>query len=679
MNIKTLIATPILAAAALAQPTVAPTPEPVGAPRGDNVSDYNIVDSFETGYRFRTFGGSFDQYRSTVNYGNGVRLLSSFLTVNSKEGHGKYFDEIVLVTQGLGNDPYESATLRIQKNKLYRYDMNWRLNDYFNPGLRTDGAAGQHLLDTQYTTQDHELTLFPQSNFSFSFGYTRGNQNGPALSSIQLFDSTGNDFPLFENVRRLRNEYHLGQNVKFFGVRLDVTEGWENFKEDSTFLSGPNQGLVSGNVNSLTSFQRSAPYHGESPYVRVGLFTERKFFAVNGRFTYTAGRRAFIEDESSTGLGRFGVGIAREVVTSGNAQRPAFTANLTFSIFPTSKLTITNQTTGNNIRIDGNSTFTQLDNATQTLTYLAFQFFGIRTIANETSFTLQGWRWFGLFGGYQYSNREIRSIDYTKTNGNVFSTPSTQENALNSGMFGVRLHPVKPLSIVLNGEIGRADHPLSPIADRNYHVFGGRIQYKAKNYTLAAFTRENYNTNSVALSSYASHARNHGVSASWTPRDWFSLDAGYSKLHLNTAGGIAYFANATFITGEQSLYISNLHTANLTAHFDIRKRVDLFAGYSHIEDTGDGRSTASLGSVIILVPLRGPQTGSAPPGSALPAFQAAQTFPLRFLSPMARASVRITEKIRWNVGYQYYGYNENFYNGLDYRAHTGYTSLLWSF
>ena len=104
----------------LAQPTVAPTSEPVGPPRGNDLSDYNIVDSFETGYRFRAFGGSFDQYRSTVNYGDGIRLLSSFFTMNSKDGHGRFFDEIVLTTQGLGNDPYQNATLRISKNRLYR-------------------------------------------------------------------------------------------------------------------------------------------------------------------------------------------------------------------------------------------------------------------------------------------------------------------------------------------------------------------------------------------------------------------------------------------------------------------------------------------------------------------------------------------------------------------------------
>src|SRR4051812_24582323 len=96
-----------------AQQVGAPTREPGGPGRGDNAGEYNIVNSSETGYSWRSVGGSIDEYRSQVNYGSGVRLLGSFLTVNSRDGHGRFFDEIALTTQGLGNDPYESATLRI--------------------------------------------------------------------------------------------------------------------------------------------------------------------------------------------------------------------------------------------------------------------------------------------------------------------------------------------------------------------------------------------------------------------------------------------------------------------------------------------------------------------------------------------------------------------------------------
>ena len=283
-------------AAAAAQQVVAPTPEPVGKTRGDDWDDYNIVDSFETGYRFHTVGGNMSKYRSDINFGNGVRLLGSFLTMNSKDGHGRFFDEIVLTTQGLGNDPYESATFRIQKNGLYRYDLLWRENAYFNPGLTTGNANGQHLLDTNYQLQDHDLTLFPQSRFKFFLGYTHSSQTGAGISTIQLFDSRGNEFPLFANIKRNRNEYRVGNEFTLLGVRLNWMRGWEDFKEDTPYaLTGSGQGNNPTSTTTLTSFQRSEPTHGTNPYWRVALFTNRKSFSVNGRFTYTGGQRAFVD------------------------------------------------------------------------------------------------------------------------------------------------------------------------------------------------------------------------------------------------------------------------------------------------------------------------------------------------------------------------------------------------
>jgi hypothetical protein len=169
---------------------------------GENAGAYNVVQSWELGYRYATVGGDDGKYRSDVNFGDGIRLLGSYLTVNSRDGRSRWFDEITLTTKGLGNDPYESATLRVQKNRLYRYDMTWRLNDYFNPGLTV--ANGEHLEDTTFKMQDHELTLLPQNWFRIRAGYSRTTQNGPALTTELEFDTQSDVFPLF---RDLRQEY----------------------------------------------------------------------------------------------------------------------------------------------------------------------------------------------------------------------------------------------------------------------------------------------------------------------------------------------------------------------------------------------------------------------------------------------------------------------------------------
>ena len=75
-----------------AQQVVAPTQDQVGPVRGDNVGDYNVTQSFELGYRFKGVGGNEGMYRSVDNFGNGIRLFGISLSVNSKDGHGRYFD-----------------------------------------------------------------------------------------------------------------------------------------------------------------------------------------------------------------------------------------------------------------------------------------------------------------------------------------------------------------------------------------------------------------------------------------------------------------------------------------------------------------------------------------------------------------------------------------------------------
>src|SRR5262245_59863851 len=79
-----------------AQPVVAPTPDQPSGTRGEDTSGYNVVNSFETGYRWAAVGGDRGMYRADVNYGNGIRLLGSSLMVNNKEGHGSLFDEILV-------------------------------------------------------------------------------------------------------------------------------------------------------------------------------------------------------------------------------------------------------------------------------------------------------------------------------------------------------------------------------------------------------------------------------------------------------------------------------------------------------------------------------------------------------------------------------------------------------
>jgi hypothetical protein len=654
-----------IAAIALAQPPVAPASEQAGNPRGENNGNYNIIQSFELGYRFATIGGDGGMYNSTVNYGDGIRLLSSSLTVQSRDGHGSLFDHLVLNTQGLGNDPYQSANLRIEKNRLYRYDMMWRLTDYVDPAIHV--SFGEHAMNTQRTMQDHDFTLFPEAKFKLFLGYSRNLETGPALTTIQLFSSQGDEYPLFANVHREVNEYRLGGEAQLFGVRINATHGWQDYKENSPeSLSAASPGNNPNDANTLASFRSTMPFHGTSPYWRAGLFREgKKLWAVNGRFTYVAGKRAFAFDELAAGTDNRGRSAQLETVTLGNADRPALTGNLTISIFPTDHVVLTNQSSFSNIRMIGDLYFVQFNNGFASSPVLPFEYLGIRTFSNTTDAMFHPSKWFSIHGGFEYSDRHIGSVQGQSNLGDPAPRQAAieQSNQLRAGTLGMRFYFFKALTISVDGEVGRDTKPIYPISDGNYEAFRARVTYKTRLFHLAAFARSDVNVNSDTITSYASHARQYGADGSWTPRSWFSIDASYTRLHLNTLGGIDYFAQNADVSGQSSYYISNIHSATLGAHFSILKRADLFAGYSHVQDVGDGRATPYGPGLY----------------SNLPAFQAAQTFPQRFLSPQLRLSIRITPKLRWNAGYQYYGYREQFSALQDYRANTGYSSLSFSF
>ncbi len=647
-----------------AQVPVAPSPDLAGEKNGENVQNYNVINNFETGYRYSTVGGSIEQYRSNVNFGDGIRLLGSSLIVNSKDGHGAFFDQITLSTQGLGNDPYESVSMRIEKNRLYRYDMSWRQNDYFNPGLVTAGGDGQHLLDTQNRIQDHNLTLFPQSNVKFFAGFSNSSQSGPGYSSIQLFDAAGNIFPLFSNVHRTWREYRLGNEFRIIGVRVNWMHGWEDFKDDTgATLATPGVPgtllLPQPPAANLNSFQARDPNHGTNPYWRAAIFADRGLFHLNGRFTYSGGRNAFVVDESAQASSptRF-----QNVITLGNADRPVATGNLNLSFTPTSKLTIANNTSVYNVRTLGNSFFAQFDSQTQTTAVQFYNYLGIRTVANDTSLNYQILPLWGVMAGYHYSDRLITSQSEFTFAGATSSNPAEQSNQLRSGEMGMRFAPWKPLSVLFSAEIGTNSHPFTPIATADYHALSGRVQYRAKAFRLTGAINANYNANSVSLTSYASQSRTYSLNGSWTPRDRFTIDAGFTRAHIYTIGGIAYFLDQQLIQNQSSVYLSNINSIYTGIRYEFSSRVDFYVGYTRVQDLGDGRATAASGL-----------------GSAPELFQAVQTFPVVFQSPSARVSVKINNKLRWNLGYQYYGYREDFSSLLGYRANTGYTSVSFSY
>jgi hypothetical protein len=645
----------LLGFTARAQEPVAPTEASTGSPRGAYLGPYNLLQSFETGDRFISVSGNEDAYRSQVNYGNGLRLLDSSFAAYSKDGKSRWLDRLTINAQGLGNDPYESARLHAESH-WYDYDLRWRLSDYFNPGIGF--AADLHSRDTRRMSQDHDIVIFPRGRFRILGGYSRYTQTGAALTTNALQGFT--DTPLFQDIRRLDNEYRLGFEWVSEGTRISILRSWENFGEISPASNiAPGAGAQAGGANA---FQSSEPYRATTAGWRLLAVHEfGKRVSLNGRLAYAGTRGRVYLDESLYGTPSPGQPIY-QVAVEGNATRPVTTAALNLILTPIERLTITNQISYDQTRMNGNGVYEELSNSTLAFQQLDFQFIGLRRMGDQMDAVFRLLPWFDVTGGYHVNTRDIHSERNPLPDGTQQTQRDDQSNTQQAGVAGLRFHFVKRVSLLLDAEKGTNNNPVYPISDKSYHALNGRLQYKSKTWRLAASLRDSHNNNQTELSAFSARARVATAEASWTPREWLSVDAAYSKLHLATAGGLAYFINDTLLPGNSSFYRSNLHSGNIWLRLNAGRYATIRLGYSRVQDTGDGRQLPGAGI-----------------GLANGAFTAAQTFPLTYYSPQFQLSVPFSTRLRWNAGWQMYSYSEVFASIRNYRAQTGYTSLMWSF
>lgn len=701
--ISPLVSLPLLQA----QPVVAPSPDRTGSSRGEDIGSYNVTNSFETGYRFSAVGGDSSFLRGTENYGTGLRLFGANFTANSKNGHGLLFDSMTLTTQDMGADPYATATLRIEKNDLYRYDMTWRRSNFFNSSL--DNGESATLRNTSRVMQDHDLTLTAAKWAKLKLGYSRNKETGPEFSNYEMYiGGLARDvLPIDRDTRRDWNEYRVGTQLDFLGFRLSLSQQSDFYKDDSSIaslvpgqpyplpLSQPYQPALPVTYPSLaTSYLRSQPMHGRNLGWLGNLNRSSKFWAMNARITYTMGNQNMIYDEVESGFAAVansacsncGVGgpATASTLMVGTGRRPFSTGDVTFSFFPTSRLTITNSTSAENNRFDGSGQMLQLDTAAATKNIFWLYRLGDQRVSDAIDANYRIAPWLGLNAEYRYTDRRLIN-DLNRTGTTNSKDINTLDNHMNTGTFGFRLKPLQPLVISADATLGRDNAAETPVSPAHFHNIRARAEYRqSKRWRLGTSYRQVYNLNApvqrVFTSTYgvpppayySSHSRDYTATETFTLNSKWSLDLNYNKLHLDTLANLwAELPAPTGTTivsvpGYISRYVSNIHTVSLIARTSIGRRGTFYAGYNLTKDTGDGRSVQNLG-------LQDPAASFLAKGT---------TFPMTYQTPMARLSIKITPKIQWNGGWEFYRFNQEFgYFAYQpyYRAHTGYTSLSFTF
>jgi hypothetical protein len=488
-------------------------------------------------------------------------------------------------------------------------------------------------------------------------GYSRDAQTGLGYTTELVPNETEDLFPVVSNIHRVRNDYRIGVEWHWRNSMLKLVRGWSDYKDDSTY------GLPNSSASeAVTDFSRSAPAHETNPSWTLQLVQREKRVDINGSFTYADGKGSYASDESIFGAGFLATPL-QQIQTSGVGRQPVATGNLNVDFDATSSLTLTTHTSFYDQRNSGTNAYFEQDAPGQVSDVLYFQALNIRTWATDVQADQKVTNWLDLFGGYDYSNRLIYSVQDVAAGDTVSDVPFSQTNEQNDGFFGLRIRALKSLTMRLEGEASHSSLPFTPKSDGNYTAWKASLSYKVKDLQLSTSAQNERNATTASLTSFSTRTQTWSASADWNARSWLSFDASYSNIYTDVLGGLAFFADGSLVNNAVSYYIMNMHAANAGIRMQLKRSVTIFVGGTAVRDSGDGR----------------PQADASQIDQTLVAFQVAQTFPLTYYSPFARVSVRLNQRVRWNIGYQLYKYQADFLPALNFTANTGFTSLLWSF
>ena len=697
-----------------------PSPSPVKSDSpdtpiesGEKTGDYTAVGSVEFGYRGLSVDGDLNKYQSDLNYKAGPRLFDSSFLLRSSDGKGSLFETFLVNSTGWGADPQGNLRVSVEQPEWYRFDATYRrfkyfrfLNNFANPNWVFSPAqfsvpprltTGEHGYDTRVNLGDFDLTLLPKNQrIRFNVGYSPERYSGPAFTN---YHAGGNEFIFLSQLRSRANDFRVGADGKLGPLNFSFLQGFRRFRDDSVIDLGATPGInLNPTAASLTSFDRNEPARGSVNYTRFSLQTLiAKKLDVTGRIIYSKAEQNYLFAESFTGRNWnpriTGFPTTPPAATpnilnlglynlTGDTERPSWLGDLGLTFMPTDKLRISNTFRVETFEINGSALFSDffsLTRGTRTDTIAinnrdVFTNTEYRKIQNTIEGDFQFNPRYSIHLGYRYAQRRVEEAISGFNLGSNSPTPLapvslTEHNNTHAVLGGFKARPLSEWTIYFDAEHGTADNVFSRIGNYNYTNVRAKSRYKPSSrvaFNLAVITKDNSNPSEIAgvsIEDFGVNVKSRIFTSSldWTTTSRFSVSAGYNYHWVNSKAIVDYFFNGVRHPLGNSLYIMRNNFFYVESVARIAPRATLFTAYRINKDNGQGNRVAD-------------PTGN--PGTLI------ASYPMSYQSPEARLALKLHDRLDWNVGYQYYNYNESPIVGprpQNYHAHLPYTSLRFYF
>ena len=611
-----------------------------------------------------------------------------------------------------------------------------------NPTL-ANPVTGLHGYNTRTEMGDFDLTILPKNEkIRFNVGYSPERYNGPAFSN---YHNGGNDFWLASNLKSRADDFRVGADGKVGPIDWTFVQGLRRFRDDSTVNAafGLNRNVASS-VSQLPNFFRQEPTRGKVDFTRASIHTLiGKKLDITGRIVYSrsTSNSLYIENFSGTnfqtritGFPPTVTGASATNVTNpsfyniaGNVKRPNTVGDIGVTFLATDKFRVSNTFRVEDFTIDGVATFSDFFSLTRTIpgggtrtdTFTATNFNSLKTTKyRKYTETFEGDYQFNprysVHFGYRYGHRrDDQTVTGYAINSNspTLLTPialctspvgagceefESETNHTNAFFGGFKARPIKNWTIYFDAEHGTADNVFTRIGNYDYTNIRAKSRFAPNrkiNFNFAVITKDNSNPSEIAgesINDFGASIKSRVFTSSvdWMPTSRFTVNMGYNYTWVNTDSTIDYYyqvppAAAVFHHFGHALYFqrNNYFFFDLTAR--LNGRMTFFSSYRINQDNGQGNrlSAPTDGSAIaggVVVPgVLNPITNAVLGGTLI------TSYPMNFTSPEARLAIKLNRRLDWNLGYQYFAYNESKFlftfpgspRAQNYHAHLPYMSL----
>lgn len=606
----------------------------------------------DVGYRWVTdVRGSYAQYRSIVNLGEGPKLFGFDLTMKSK----KLYDELTLRGIGWGGDPYNTAHVDAHKTKFYEFRFDYRNIGYFNavPSFANPSASNglsplgfnERAFDINRRAASFQLDLFPGSRIIPFLAYDRDSAGGHGIETWVL--GATNEFPIPYLLRNHGDRYRGGIRFEYNRFHLTFEQGGNVYKEDdNTYWTGANPGdrttPIARQLTSLTSLNQAYGIRNTGIFSRI-LATARpwEWLNLHGQFLYSQPKTTVNYTEVATGnLYNSAARLffpGQYAVASGNAIQPHTSGN-GGAEFHWKRIRILQAVNIDRFHDSGFGLFSPqvFQNFLTSPATALNTFQQASSTESQTDVMVDIGLGITLRGGYRFTTGDV-----TVRAGNLSQMGPLEASHLhrNVGLAGFTYRPFQRLSVNGDYEGASSDHVYYRTSLNEYQR--GRLNAKLKlteSLLLQARFRVLDNQNPAPDIQFDYRSRDNAVTIAWTPNGGKRVSFLGEYDRATVRSDIRYI-DLPFYTAATSSYRDNAHEA--TAAMD-----------------------------IVLPRLTGAKLTA---GGSL--FVSHGTRPTHYYQPLARLSIPLHKNVVWNSEWQYYGFGEQFYYFEGFHTHVFMTGV----